>query len=55
MAVRLIVNLILGVCIWLPVLCLAQAQPVNTIVIKNHQFDPTQLTIPAGQKIKINC
>jgi len=58
MPVRFIVNLSLGVCIWLPVLSLAQTQPAdpfppNTIVIKNHQFGPLQLTIPAGQKIQI--
>jgi plastocyanin len=53
MIARLIVYLVLGVCIWLPVLCLAQTQPANTIVIKNHQFNPPKLTIPAGQKIKI--
>ncbi len=53
MVVRLIVYLVLGVCIWLPVLCLAQTQPANTIVIKDHQFIPPQLTIPADQKIQI--
>jgi len=59
MVVRLVVYLVLGVCIWLPVLCLAQSQPANTaqvpntIVIKNHQFDPPQLTVPAGQKFRI--
>jgi hypothetical protein len=59
MIVRLIVYLVLGVCIWLPVLSLAQTQPVsstqvpNTIVIKNHQFDPQQLIVPAGQKLQI--
>lgn len=53
MGLRLMVYLILGVCIWLPVLCLAQTQPANTIVIKDHQFNPPQLTIPAGRKIQI--
>ena len=52
MAVRLVVYLVLGACIWLPVLSLAQTQP-NTIVIKDHQFDPAQLIIPAGQKLQI--
>ena len=52
MVVRLVVSLALGFCIWLPVLCLAQSQPTNTfqapntIVIKDHQFIPPQLTIP---------
>jgi len=53
MIVRLAVYLVLGVCIWLPVLGLAQTQAANTIVIKDHQFDPQQLTIPAGQKVQI--
>jgi hypothetical protein len=53
MAVRLVVYLVLGLCIRFPVLCLAQIQPADTIVIKNHQFNPSQLTIPAGQKIQI--
>jgi len=53
MIVRLIVNLVLGVCIWLPVLCLAQTEPANTILIKNHQFNPSQLSVPAGQKLQI--
>lgn len=36
---------------------MAFAQEANsnalTIVIKNHQFDPQQLTVPAGKKIQI--
>ena len=55
MVVRLIVYLILGICLWIPVLCLAQTQavPANTIVIKGHQFNPSSLTIPAHQKVEI--
>jgi hypothetical protein len=53
MAVRLIVYLVLGVCIWLPVLCWAQTQATNTIVIKDHQFNPPQLIVPAGEKLQI--
>ncbi len=49
MVLRLMGYLVLGVCIWLPVLCLAD----NIIVIKNHQFIPPQLTIPAYQKVRI--
>jgi len=58
MAVRLIVYLVIGICC-LPELSLAQSQlsntpqALNTIVIKNHQFIPPQLTIPAGQKIQL--
>jgi len=55
MVVRLIACLVLGVCAS-PVLCLAQtqsAQAPNTIVIKNHQFIPAQLTVPANQKVQI--
>ncbi len=53
MIVRLIVYLVLGVCFWIPVLCLAQTQTPNTIVIKDHQFIPSQLVVPAGQKLRI--
>src|ERR1035441_2035918 len=59
MVVRLAAYLILGVYFWIPVLCLAQTQPdntnpsANTILIKDHQFNPLQLTVPAGQKLKI--
>ena len=53
MAVRLFVYLALGFCIWMPVLSLAQTQPANTIVIKNHQFIPPELNVPAGQKLQI--
>ena len=53
MVVRLAVYLILGICIWLPVLSLAQTQVPSTLVIKNHQFIPPQLTVSAGQKIQI--
>ena len=51
--VRLVVYLVLGICHWLPVLCLAGPLETYTIVIKEHKFDPAQLTIPAGQKIKV--
>ena len=50
MVIRLVVYLVLGFCVWLPVLSLAQG---TTIVIKNHQFDPLKLTVPAGQKLQI--
>ncbi len=49
---RLVVYLILGICLWMPA-CWAASQDAHTIVIKNHRFDPPQLTIPAGQKIKL--
>ncbi len=51
--IRLVVYLVLGACLWLPVLCLAAAQEVRTIVIKEHKFEPAQLSIPAGQKVKV--
>jgi len=51
--VRLVVYLFLGVLIWVPVLCLADTKDNYTIVIKDHQFNPTQLVIPSGQKIKV--
>ena len=51
--VRLVIYLILGVLIWVPVLCLAASQEPYTIVITEHKFEPAQLNIPAGQKIKL--
>lgn len=51
--VRLAIYLVLGIFIWVPVLCLADSKDIYTIVIKDHQFDPASLTIPAGQKIKL--
>jgi len=51
--VRFVVYLALGACLWLPVLCLAAAQETYTIVIKEHQFEPARLNIPAGQKVKV--
>lgn len=53
MAVRLMGYLVLGVCFWVPVLCWAAIQEPYTIVIKDHLFTPSQLTIPAGQKIRL--
>ena len=37
----------------IPSLSLADAPNPYTISIKDHKFDPPQLTIPAGQKIKL--
>ena len=54
MVVRLIVYLVLGAYFWVPVLCWAVPQEPYTIVIKDHLFSPSPLTIPAGQKIKLN-
>jgi len=53
MLIRLVIYLFLGFCCWMSGLSWAQTQPSNTIIIKNHQFIPSQLIIPAGQKIKI--
>ena len=51
---RLIVHIILvGVLFWIPVLCLAATQEPYTIVLKDHKFEPAQLNVPSGQKIKI--
>ena len=51
--VRLIVNIVLGTLLWVPVLCLGASQVPYTIVIKDHKFEPAQLNIPVGQKIKL--
>ena len=54
MMLRLAVNLFLGICIWLPVVSYALVQSApNTIVIKDHQFNPSQLIVPVGQKVQI--
>lgn len=29
------------------------AEPEFTLVIKDHKFDPTEITVPAGQKVKL--
>lgn len=29
------------------------AEPQFTIVIKNHKFDPAELKVPAGQRVKL--
>ena len=51
--IRLAICLFLGMCISMPVLGLAQISPDKTIVIKDHQFIPPQLNVPAGQKLQI--
>ncbi len=28
--------------------------PIFELVIRNHQFEPTELTVPAGQKIELH-
>ncbi len=53
--VRLIVNIVLGALIWFPVLVFAANKDMatGTIIIKDHRFEPAELTVPAGQKIKL--
>ena len=50
--VRLLVNVSLGALLWLPVLALA-GENAYTLTIKDHKFNPAELNVPAGQKIKI--
>ena len=38
--------------LFVPALSLA-ANPEYSLVIKNHQFSPAELRVPAGQKIKL--
>src|SRR5258708_1505384 len=47
------ISFVLGLFIWMPILSWASDSGNYTIVIKNHQFEPAQLNIPAGQKIKL--
>ena len=53
MRIRILVNIILGIIIWVPVMCLAAIQAPYTIVIKDHRFDPVPLNIPAKEKVKL--
>jgi plastocyanin len=46
--------LVLVICLGLQVFCFADSQEPYTIVIKDHLFSPVSLTIPAGQKIRLN-
>jgi hypothetical protein len=51
---RLRINAVLGgVLLLVPTLAFAKGQEPYTIVIKDHQFDPVELIIPAGKKIKL--
>jgi plastocyanin len=45
-------NKILGLILMLPLLAFA-ADDVFTIKIKNHRFEPAELTVPAGKKVKL--
>ena len=49
---RLTVNIVLGVLLWIPVVVFA-SQDNYTLIVKDHKFQPTQLTIPANTKVKI--
>ncbi len=51
--VRLMVNMLLGLLFWFPALAIAAGQQEFTVVIKDHQFIPVELKVPAGQKIKL--
>ena len=51
--IRLFMYLVLGIVVWVPVLCLADSKDTYTILIKDHIFNPAQLVIPAGQRIKL--
>jgi len=54
MNARLIGSLVLVFCFSHIPFGHAQADTLpNTIIIKNHQFIPQQLNVPAGQKIKV--
>jgi plastocyanin len=45
-------NKVLGLILMLPLLAFA-ADEVFTIQIKNHRFEPAELTVPAGKKVKL--
>lgn len=51
---RFIKNAILcGFLLLLPVVVFAKGSESYIIVIKDHQFDPAELIVPAGEKIKL--
>lgn len=50
---HLLGTVVLGIFWWMSVPSLAMAQDSWTIVIKDHQFSPSPLNIPAGKKIKL--
>jgi plastocyanin len=43
---------VLGLILMLPLLAFA-GDDVFTLQIKNHRFEPAELTVPAGKKIKL--
>lgn len=45
-------NKLLGLILMFPLLAFA-ADDVFTIQIKNHRFEPAELTVPAGKKVKL--
>lgn len=45
-------NKLLGLISMFPLLAFA-ADDVFTIQIKNHRFEPAELTVPAGKKVKL--
>jgi plastocyanin len=45
-------NKIIALILLMPSLAFANAD-VYTILIKNHRFEPAELTVPAGKKIKL--
>ena len=50
---RLMVNILLGMIFWVPSVSLAASQEEYKIAIKDHKFDPVNLNIPVGQKVKL--
>ncbi|MGA8007034.1 MAG: cupredoxin domain-containing protein [Burkholderiales bacterium] len=45
-------NLILTLGLWLPLSAFAQL-PHFTLSIKNHHFEPSEITVPAGKRIRL--
>jgi plastocyanin len=45
-------NKVLGLILMLPLLAFA-TEDVFTIQIKNHRFEPAELAVPAGKKVKL--
>ena len=51
--IRLIIMLAIGAYGGMPDLCFAGAKETFVINIKDHKFDPPQLTVPANQKFLV--
>ncbi len=50
---KLIPSILLALCLGAVTVNAAAADPELLLVIKNHRFEPTELKVPAGQRVKL--